>query len=163
MTEDVIKSALRMLPYGFYAFTSRNGDDVNAMVGNWFTQVSFTPRLVMFALAKSAHSHTLIKEGEAYVVNIFHADDKDAISPYTKGRGKNPDKMKDAKFTNAPETGLPVLDGASAYLEVKVTKFIDIGGDHDLAVGEVIGAGVNKEVEPSDVLTLPKLGWSYAG
>ena len=54
MTKDPIKEALQRIPYGFYSITSKNGDEVNAMVGNWLTQVSYEPRLVMFALAKSA-------------------------------------------------------------------------------------------------------------
>ncbi len=160
---DTIKSVLRMIPYGFYAITSRNGDEVNAMVANWLTQVSFEPRLVALGLAKSAHSHSIISAGQVFGVMLFHQDDKDAIMPFTKGMAKNPDKMKAAKYTEAPETGVPVLEGASAYLEVRVKEIIDVGGDHDIVIGEVVGAGINKELTPTEVLSLPALGWSYAG
>lgn len=163
MTEDVIKDALRMMPYGFYSITSKSGDESNAMVANWIMQTSFTPRLIALGLAKSALSHTLISDSGFFAVNIFHKDDADSIRPYTKGRGKNPDKMKDAQYTPAPETGCPILAGAAAYLECKVTQVIDVGGDHDIVVAEVIGAGVNKPTESTEVLNLPHLGWSYAG
>ena len=53
MSDDSIKDALRLVPYGFYAITSRNGDDMNAMVANWVSQVSFDPRLVAVGLQKS--------------------------------------------------------------------------------------------------------------
>ena len=56
MTADPIKEALHRLPYGFYSITSRNGNEVNAMVGNWLTQVSFEPRLLLFALSKIAYT-----------------------------------------------------------------------------------------------------------
>jgi flavin reductase (DIM6/NTAB) family NADH-FMN oxidoreductase RutF len=46
MSDDKMKDALRMMPYGFYAITSKSGDDVNGMVANWVTQVSFEPRLL---------------------------------------------------------------------------------------------------------------------
>lgn len=163
MSDDKIKDALRMMPYGFYAFTTKNGDDVNAMVVNWVTQVSYTPRLLAVGIQKSCYSHGLVTEGQVFGLNIFLADDKDAIMGFTKGRAKNPDKMTDATYTTAPETGVPVLADVAAYIECKVVQIIDVGGDHDIVVGEAINADVMKEGEPSDVLSLPKIGWSYAG
>ena len=46
MSDDSIRDALKMMPYGFYAFTTKNGDDVNAMVVNWVSQMSYAPRLI---------------------------------------------------------------------------------------------------------------------
>jgi len=163
MSDDKIKDALRMMPYGFYAFTTKNGDDVNAMVVNWVSQMSYSPRLVAVGIAKSAYSHGLAQEGQVFGLNLFLAEDKDAIMGVTKSREKNPDKMNEADYTSAPETGVPVLAGAAAYIECKVTQIIDIGGDHDIVIGEAINADVSKEGEASDVLSLPKIGWSYAG
>ena len=57
----------------------------------------------------------------------------------------------------------PVLDGAAAFLECKVVQMVDVGGDHDILVGEVISAEILKPGEVGDTLTLPDLGWSYAG
>jgi len=53
---DHIKSVLRRMPYGFYAVTSKSDEDVNAMVANWISQVSFEPRLVALGLKKT-HLH----------------------------------------------------------------------------------------------------------
>ena len=83
--------------------------------------------------------------------------------PFTKARAKRPDKMETASYTPAPETGAPVLAGAAAFIECKVTQIVDVGGDHDLLVGEVINAGILKEGAVEDTLTLPHVGWSYAG
>ena len=47
--------------------------------------------------------------------------------------------------------------------EFKVIQIVDIGGDHDIVVGEPVGAEVLKESEVEDILTLPHIGWSYAG
>ena len=62
MTTDPIKEALQRLPYGFYAITSRHDEEVNVMVGNWLTQVSFEPRLVLFALAQNAYTHEVVSQ-----------------------------------------------------------------------------------------------------
>ena len=81
----------------------------------------------------------------------------------TSGRSRKPEKMDEADYSAAPETGVPVLAGAAAYIECKVTQIIDVAGDHDIVVGEAINAEVIKEGAPPDVLSLTELGWSYAG
>lgn len=163
MSADPIKEALHMLPYGFYAITSRHAGDYNAMVGNWITQVSFTPRLVAFGIAQKAHSHDLIAEGEAFAINIFKKSQADAIKLYTKSRAKNPHKLADVAYTLTPQLGCPVLPGAAAYVECRLVRLVDVGGDHDIAVGEVVGAEVFDPGEAHETLTLPHVGWSYAG
>lgn len=163
MSEDLVKDALRMIPYGFYAIASRKDDDANVMVANWLTQVSFSPRQIALGLQKTSYSHGLIDASGVFVVNLFNKADADAIKPFTKGRAKNPEKMTGAQYTPAPLTGCPVVQGAAAYLECKVISRLNTGGDHDIVVAEVIGAGVNKAGEAGDTLTLPDFGWSYAG
>lgn len=164
MTEDAIKSVLRLLPYGFYCITSRSGEDSNIMVANWLVQVSFEPRLVALGLAKNAHSYGLVSAARVFAVCIFRAEDQEIVKAFTKGRAKNPDKMKDARYSPAPQTGCPVVEGAAAYFECRVRQIVDSGGDHDIVVAEVVGAELLKEGgEASDMLTLPHLGWSYAG
>ncbi|MDX1417707.1 MAG: flavin reductase family protein [Candidatus Promineifilaceae bacterium] len=163
MATDPIKSVLTMLPYGFYSIGSRSGDELNLMVANWVTQISFTPRLLAIGLQKKAHSHSLISTGRVLTLNLFLAEDAESIMPYTKSTVKNPDKMADASFTKAPETGCPVPEGAAAFLECRVREILDIGGDHDIVVVEPVGGQVLKAAEAGEILGLPDIGWSYAG
>lgn len=163
VTPDPIVSVLKRMPYGFYALGSKHGDDSNLMVMNWLTQVSFEPQLVAIGLQKTSHSHSLVEASGAFVINLFLKQDQDLIRPFTKSRAKNPEKMKDAKISPAPQTGAPVVDGAAAYMELKVVKKLDMGGDHDIFVGQVVNAAVLKPGEVGDSLSLLDLGWSYAG
>ena len=163
MAEDKIKDALKMMPYGFYAFTTNNGDEVNAMVVNWVSQMSYAPRLLAVGIQKSCFSRGLIEAGGVFGLNLFLQADSDAIMGITSGRARKPDKMDNAEYSAAPETGVPVLAGAAAYIECKITQIVDVGGDHDIVVGEAIHANVMKEGAPPDVLSLTELGWSYAG
>jgi flavin reductase (DIM6/NTAB) family NADH-FMN oxidoreductase RutF len=163
MSEDAVKDVLRMMPYGFYSITSKAEDDVNAMVANWVTQVSFEPRQIALGIQKTCHTRSLIEKGGAFAVNLFRQEDAEAIKPFTKGRSKNPDKMKDAQYEASPKTGCPILEGSAAYVECQVVRIVDTGGDHDIVVGEVVGAGVAKPGEASETLSLLDLGWSYAG
>lgn len=163
MSDDPIKDALKMMPYGFYSITTHHEDDVNAMVANWISQVSFEPRLVAIGLQKTSYSRSLIEKGRVFAINLFRLEDKESMMSLTKGRSKKPDKMNEAKFTVAPVTGCPVLEGAAAYIEFKLVDIIDIGGDHDIVVGEAVAANVLKPSKAADMITLPGLGWSYAG
>ena len=163
MSDDKIKDALRMMPYGFYAFTTKNGDDVNAMVVNWVSQMSYSPRLLAVGIQKTCYSHGLVSANGVFGLNLFLEADQDAIMGVTKGRARNPDKMKQADYSAAPQTGVPVLAGAAAYIECRVVQIVDVGGDHDIVVGEAIHADVIKKGAPPDLLSLTKLGWSYAG
>jgi flavin reductase (DIM6/NTAB) family NADH-FMN oxidoreductase RutF len=163
MSDDTIKDTLRMLPYVFCGITSRGDDVVNAMVATWITQVSFEPRLVALGLQKTSYTHGLVKQSGVFALNLFRKEDQEILMPLCKSRAKFANKMNEVSYTAAPETGCPVLTGAAAYVEFKVAQIIDIGGDHDIVIGEPVGAGVLQETEAGDVLTLPHLGWSYAG
>lgn len=160
---DQVAQALKRMPYGFYVLGSRHADDANLMVLNWVTQASFEPQLLAVALQKTSYSYGLVEKSKKFVLNLFLSADQDLVRPYTKGRAKNPDKMKDAKITFAPQTGAPILDGAAAYLECEVVSKFETGGDHDLILAKVIGGAVLKPGEAQDSLRLVDLGWNYAG
>lgn len=163
MSESPISDALKMIPYGFYALSSHTEDDDNIMVFNWFTQASFDPQLVAIGLQKTSHTYGLINDGQVFTINIFRAEDEEAVKPFTKSRAKNPDKMAGVEFERAPETGCPVLPQAAAFIECKLVGKLETGGDHDVILGEVINAQVRKAGEAADTLTLPHIGWNYAG
>ena len=162
--KDPIKEALHMIPYGFYSITTSDGEgELNIMVANWFTQVSFTPRLVALGLQKTSYSHGLVEKGRVFAVNIFRKEDERILKRFTKSRERNPDKVKDAAFSLSPTVGAPMIEGAAAVLEVEVRQIVDAGGDHDIVIGKVVNAVVFKPGDCTETLTLVDLGWSYAG
>ena len=163
MSKNKASDALKLIPYGFYALTSRDGDDMNAMVLNWFSQVSFEPQHVAVGLQNTSYSMKLVENSKKFVINIFHKDDAETIKPFTKSREKNPEKFRDTKYSEGPVTGIPVLDDAAAYLELEVVEIIDTGAGHSVVIAKVVGGDVRKEFNAAETLSLPQLGWSYAG
>ena len=115
------------------------------------------------AYKKTSYTHRLVEKGRVFAVNLFLEGDSEAIKPFTKGRLKNPTKMEAVKYTLSPTISCPIIAEAAAYVECKVLNIIDIQGDHDLVIAEAVGGGVIKPAGPQDILTLPYLGWSYAG
>ena len=163
MTTQEASNALNLIPYGFFAVTSRAGDDRNVMVLNWLTQVSFEPQHLVIGLQNSAYTMGLVKESRKFVVNLFRKEDASVIKQFTKSREKNPEKFESANYSDGPVTDVPVLDEAAAYVECEVEEIYDTGAGHSVVIAKVVGGGVRKEGEAADTLTLPDLGWSYAG
>lgn len=163
MSENEIKEMLQRIPYGFYSITSKDGDEVNAMVANWLFQTSFEPKLLALGLQKTSYTYDLISKGRVFAVNLYLSDDEEAIKPFTKGRSKNPEKMAGVEYSSAPATGCPILPGAAGFIECRVKEIFITGGDHDIVLGEVVGGGVLKKGSVDDTLSLIDLGWSYAG
>jgi flavin reductase (DIM6/NTAB) family NADH-FMN oxidoreductase RutF len=163
MSDDSISDALNMIPYGFYTLTSKAGDDVNVMVMNWFTQVSFEPQHIAIGLDNGSYTFGLVEKGKVLGVNIFNKKDKEAVKPFAKSRAKRPDKLEGLKYSPAPVTGVPVLDAAAAYLECEVVQMVDTGSGHHVVIAKVVGAGVRKPGKPKDMLKLVDVGWSYSG
>jgi flavin reductase (DIM6/NTAB) family NADH-FMN oxidoreductase RutF len=161
--QDPIKTVLRRMPYGIYVLSTRTDEDVNAMVVTWVTQVSFEPRLLAVAVEKSSYSYSLLQKGRVFALNLYLKEDQDLIKAFTRGRAKKADKMETARYQPGPQTGCPILEEAAAYLECRLIHIFETGGDHNLALGEVIGAGEMKEGQAEDTLSLLTLGWSYAG
>lgn len=163
MTEQNISDPLNQIPYGFYAITSRDGEDRNVMVLNWLTQVSFEPQHLVIGLQNSSYTMGLVKKSKIFGVNLFLKEDVNVIKQFSKSRSKEPEKFEKANYTDGPVTGVPILDEAAAYLECEVIEIFDTSAGHSVVIAKVVGGGVRKEAEASDTLTLPDIGWSYAG
>ncbi|HKJ26546.1 MAG TPA: flavin reductase family protein [Anaerolineales bacterium] len=163
MDENQVSNALNMIPYGFYAVTSRAGDDRNVMVLNWLTQVSFEPQHIAIGLQNTSYTMGLVEKSKKFAVNIFHKDDEDVIKNFTKSRKKTPDKFEKANYSDGPATGVPLLDEAAGHLECEVVEIMDTGAGHSVVIAKVVGGDAQKEMEAAETLTLPDLGWSYSG
>nr|BCX00986.1 MAG: hypothetical protein KatS3mg041_1032 [Bacteroidota bacterium] len=164
MSGDTIRTVLQLLPYPFFAFSTRYEDEVNAFAGNWLTQCSFEPRLVAFGLQREAYSYELCRRGGVFAVSLFTKAGAEILQRVVGSRRKRPDKMVHVSYRPGPATGCPILEGAAAWFECRVRQWVETGGDHDLVIGEVIEAGLElPDMRVGDVLTLPDLGWNYAG
>jgi len=163
MSDSPITDALKLMPYGFYTLSSHTEQDDNIMVCNWVIQASFEPQLLAVALQKTSHSYGLVESGKVFTLNLFRQEDQDVLKAFTKSRAKNPEKMKGVEFSRGPQTGCPVLPQAAAYLECKLVGKLETGGDHDIILGEIVNAELRQASKPGEMLTLPGIGWSYAG
>ncbi len=159
MNDEAKSTALREITYGLYLIGSRAGDELNVMTANWLTQTSFDPAYVVVAIQEGAHTRKLIDAGKVFNVQNVPSGSKDLLLKFVKPAERVGNKLEGEDYTEAPETGTPVLAAALSYMECAVEQVIPTG-DHVLFVGRVIGASVQHEGAP---VTMAETGMHYAG
>lgn len=144
MDPDVKKKALRMINYGLYVLTSKDGDKVDAATVNWVTQASFSPPLVVVGVKKDSDSFGLIKNSRGFALNVLGEDQKDLAFAFFKHVEPDGNKIGPATFSVNETSGAPVLAETPGWFACKVVN-IDETGDHAVVIGEVVDAGLNNE------------------
>ena len=112
------------------------------LTANAFTSVSLNPPLLLVAVDKKAESYPLFEESKVFTVNIL-SDEQETLS--RKFAVSGGDKFQGVAYQMGAN-GVPILDGALAYLECKLYAVYD-GGDHTLFLGEIEEART-REIKP---------------
>jgi flavin reductase (DIM6/NTAB) family NADH-FMN oxidoreductase RutF len=158
MDEAAKKTALRMIPYGLFVISTRDGDQVNAFAGNWVTQASFQPPLVVIAAKEGQATTNMIENSGLFCVNVLASGQSQLASSFFRPMERVGNKFGEVEFSHSPN-GCPVLKDALAYFECRVVERVG-RGDHTIFVGEVVEAGVQRDGDP---LTLAETGFKYGG
>ena len=153
------KIALRKIPHGLYIVGVKQGSRLNAFTGSWLTQVSFTPPLVALGVRKDSHSFQMIEQERVFSINLLGKDQKALAEHFVRPATVVGEKLQQVKH-RLGATGTPILEDAIAFVECQVREIASQHGDHAVVIGEVVEAGVRKDV-PS--LTLMDTGWHYGG
>jgi len=110
----------------------RSSGEMHGLTANAFTSVSLIPPLLLVCIDKKAESYPCFDESKIFTVNVLAAD-QEALSRRFAVTGG--DKFEGVSY-KVGANGAPILDGALAFLECKVTQKID-GGDHTIYIGEI--------------------------
>ena len=160
MDDDAKKTALRMIPYGIYVLTAEDGDgNVAAATVNWVTQTSFAPPLIVVGVKTDSGAYELIKKTQSFGLNMLGKGQQGMAFGFFKPAERDGNTISGETF-HAGETGVPILDNASASVECKVAEIV-AQGDHHIVVGEVIGANVAKAPDgrpDAAILEMKELG-----
>jgi flavin reductase (DIM6/NTAB) family NADH-FMN oxidoreductase RutF len=128
---------------GVTIITTKSKDGVPAgLTANSFTSVSLDPPLVLVAVDKKAESWPYFEESKVFTVNVLNDDQETLSRKFAVSGG---DKFQGVAY-HTGANGVPILDGALAYLECKLYATYD-GGDHTLHLG-VIEQAETREAKP---------------
>ncbi|AUW94629.1 MAG: flavin reductase family protein [Sulfobacillus thermotolerans] len=160
MDQEAKKRSLRMITYGLYILTAKDGDDVSAGTVNWVSQASFAPPLIMVGVKKDSHLHEIVEKTGHMALSILGSAQKDIAADFFRPTNVEGSQLNGHEFEFSPEYGLPLLTETPAWFEARVTDAV-MRGDHTIFVAEVTGAGVR---QPDAVpLVMRETGWFYGG
>lgn len=148
--------AFRLIPYGIYVLTARNGGQPCTTIVSWVSQVSYSPPLLMVALRRNRHALPILEESGVFALSLLRVEQKPMVVFL-----KNPISRRQFSelFVESGENGVPFLKEALASWECRVFTTME-AGDHILLVGEVRSASASREGKP---LTTADYGKTYIG
>jgi 3-hydroxy-9,10-secoandrosta-1,3,5(10)-triene-9,17-dione monooxygenase reductase component len=111
---------------------------------NAFSSLSLDPPLVLVCFDNASRTLPVVRETGRFAVNVLRAGQEDAAAVFASKRVAA-DKF--AEVTHAEAHGLPVLDGALAWLACDLRELVE-GGDHTIGVGAVTALDADPEGEP---------------
>ncbi|WP_273691249.1 flavin reductase [Ketogulonicigenium vulgare] len=105
----------------------QQGEPIGMVVGS-FTSVSLEPPLVAYMPMKNSGTYARMQHADRLVFNVISADDTDLCRRFASRAVT--DKWAGVAW-HPSRNGLPILDGAVAWIEGRIDRVID-AGDHDL-------------------------------
>jgi flavin reductase (DIM6/NTAB) family NADH-FMN oxidoreductase RutF len=132
---------------GVAVVAARHGPLLAGMTANAIASISVDPPVLMASIARKAETHVAIVGSHAFSVSVL-ADDQQELAecfaqPTTAAKLT---RFCDAAWHEA-ETGSPILEGALAYFDCRLTERHP-GGDHTIFLGEIVAAGYREDADP---------------
>ena len=143
MDADAKKTALRMIPYGIYVMTAKNGDDVASATVNWVTQTAFAPPLVVVGVKADSGVYAVLKEAGHFAINMCAKGQQGMAFAFFKPAEVEGEKISGEPF-HPGSTGAPILENTPASIECKLVQIVE-EGDHHIVIGEVVDAHVRTQ------------------
>ncbi|TCJ36996.1 flavin reductase family protein [Parafrankia sp. BMG5.11] len=128
------RSALGSFPTGVTVVTTLDAEEKPVGVtASSFNSVSLDPPLVLWSLARSAHSNEAFCSSGHFAIHVLSANQEDVSNRFARG---GEDKFSGMAWRSG-EMGSPVLNTFAALFECRTLHQYE-GGDHVILVGEVV-------------------------
>ena len=149
--------ALGRVPSGLYLVATNAGDAPLGFVGSFVMQQGFQPPTISVAVGKDRDHLAAMRGSGSFTISILDPDSSNLMGAFFK-KYEDGETAFDHVDTAPSPSGVPVLTGALAWLECKVTGEHETG-DHVVVFGEVTAGEMLREGEPSTHVR--KNGLSY--
>jgi len=138
-------NALRKLSYGVYIVSSVKDGRYNGQIANTVFQVTSEPPTIAVSINRNNLTWEYIKASRVFSASVLcQATPIPFIGRFGFKSGRDTDKFAGVNY-KIGTTGAPVvLENATAYLEGRVIKEVDVD-THTLFIAEVVDAGVISE------------------
>jgi flavin reductase (DIM6/NTAB) family NADH-FMN oxidoreductase RutF len=147
LDERRMRDMLARFATGVTVVTARSGPLLAGMTANAIASISIDPPLMMASIAHKAETHGAILGSHAFAINVLAAEQQSLAECFAQPTtAQKLTGFCDAAWHEA-ETGSPILEGALAFFDCRLTARHD-GGDHSIFIGEIVAAGYREDAEP---------------
>ena len=142
MSNNFLK-CMDTIPQGVFIVATKKEETFNFMTAAFVTQISFHPCSIAVSVDRSHYTAELItKQGEFSLSVLAEGQELEAkYCGYQSGRMV--DKAERMKYF-VTQSGLPVIDGAAAYMICKVAKIVEYE-DHVVFIAEILEGDVTEK------------------
>ena len=123
---------------GVAVITSCGPGGQGGMTANALCSLSLDPLLALVCIENEARTLPIVREAGRFAVNVLSAGQEHLAGVFAS---KLPEAEKLEGVGHRLEYGLPIIDGSLAWAACELRELIS-GGDHTIAIGEVIGMGL---------------------
>ena len=130
------RSVMGNFATGVTVVTATSAAGPTGMTANAIASLSLDPLLLLVAFDNTARTLTVVRDSERFGVNVLAAGQEELARLFAS---KAPE---DAKFAGVPHSmhdGIPVIDGALAWVGCRLERLVP-GGDHTIGIGAVVSA-----------------------
>jgi flavin reductase (DIM6/NTAB) family NADH-FMN oxidoreductase RutF len=127
------------------AIVTCNGPDGPAgLTTSAVTSLSLDPLLLLVCFDNASRTLQAVRGAGRFAVNVLRADQEDLAHVFASKRVA---REKFEAVTHTVAHGVPVLDGALAWLACDLTELIP-GGDHTIGIGRVTHMDADPDGQP---------------
>ena len=114
------------------------------MTANAIASLSLDPLLLLVAFDNTARTLSVVRDSGRFGVNVLAAGQEDLARLFAS---KAPEDAKFAGVAHSVHDGIPVIDGALAWVGCRLERLVP-GGDHTIGIGAVEAAETGGDHRP---------------
>ena len=143
---DALRQVMAHYASGVTVVTALHSEGFHGMTATAFCSVSLEPPLVLVCIDNLSVTQSYVAEAGSFGISILSRGQAFLADRFA-GRAPLVDPQFDGVPYHREATGVPLLDGALAWLDCRVVSAFD-AGDHTIFVGQVEAAGSSTVGEP---------------
>lgn len=124
----------------------------NMNICAYVTSVSMQPKMMILAIYHHTKTMSNVKNNHRALLQLLTHDHIDIVHLCGRQSGTATDKISriEKKHELSYKNDIPYLKDCAGYMELEFTDFLEVGGDHLLAVATVISS---KNLADTEILT----------
>lgn len=138
------RDAIGRFPTGVTVVTTSGPHGPAGLTTNAVTSLSLDPLLLLVCFDNGSRTLDAVRASGRFGVNVLAAGQDDLARVFAS---KALPREKFEAVTHVEEHGVPVLDGAAAWIACSLRELLP-GGDHTIGIGAVLGTDVADGREP---------------